>query len=116
MIPVIPGILFAGDRITHACQRLQQQNDSDQTTSYRQWTKELSVKPACERMKIINRVVRRRYQAGASLSSTPLALAAYRDHFSKQCTNSFDIPGYAPADVDEHVEPSGLDFMNSVLL
>ena len=91
-------------------QRLQDLNSADQVDSYREWTRELSKKSASERMKILNRIMRRRSAAGASLSSTPPALESYRNHFRSQCMNDFNMPTYAPRTTPDLDLPDLLDF------
>ena len=55
-------------------QRLLDLNSLNQSDSFKEWTRELSNKPASDRLKIFNRIMCRRSAAGASLSSTPPAL------------------------------------------
>ena len=71
--------------------RLNELNRSDQAEQYRSWKSEFESLPIAQRLKVINRSVRRRSAAGACLSSTPLALESYKEHFKLQFTNDFGM-------------------------
>ena len=65
-------------------------------------------------MKILNRIMRRRSAAGASLSSTPPALESYRNHFRSQCTNDFNMPAYVPRTVPASDLSNLLEFSDKI--
>lgn len=72
----------------------------DQSDSYKVWKDELCNLSATQRIKILNRSMRRRSAAGSSLPTTSSALASYRLHFKNQFQNNFNIPEYVP----QHIE------------
>ena len=65
-----------------------------QSNAYHKWRDDFCHLPAPQKLKVLNRVMRRRSAAGACLSSTPIALDSYRDHFEAQFRNTFGIPQY----------------------
>ena len=76
--------------------RLTVLDGNDHTNSYREWTSDLCNLSAPQRMKVLNRSMRRRSAAGSSLATTPTALDSYRNHFGQQFINSFPVPEYNP--------------------
>ena len=69
----------------------------DRSQAYRIWKDSFVTLPSAEKLKIINRSMRRRAAAGACLSSTPIALSSYRDHYQSQFTNEFGIEPFVPS-------------------
>ena len=86
--------------------RLNELNRSDQAAQYRGWKDEFESLPIAQRLKVTNRSVRRRSAAGACLSSTPLALESYKDHFKAQFTNDFGMEPFEeiPSTLLPHAE------------
>jgi hypothetical protein len=72
-----------------------------QDDSYMAWKAELSSLPISQRLKIMNRCLRRRSAAGSCLSFTSVALDSYREHFSGQFTNSFGAEQFQETTVAE---------------
>ena len=70
---------------------------ASQTVAYHTWRDELCQLPVSQRLKILNRVMRRRSAAGACLSSTPIALDSYRTHFEAQFRNDYGIAPFEDA-------------------
>ena len=91
--------------------RLSAIDGNDHLNSYKEWTSEFCSLSAAQRMKILNRSMRRRSAAGSCLSTTPSALESYRNHFSRQFTNPFPVTGYvyqAPDSSETEDETSSL--------
>lgn len=88
--------------------RLTSLERSSQTVAYHTWRDELCQLPVSQRLKILNRVMRRRSAAGACLSSTPIALDSYRSHFEAQFRNDHGIEPFedAPVLLDQSTELS----------
>ena len=76
--------------------RLDRLDALDRSNSYHDWKKSFIDLPPTDKLKILNRCMRRRAAAGACLSSTPNALSSYKDHYQAQFTNSFGIAPYVP--------------------
>jgi hypothetical protein len=60
--------------------------------SYREWTLDFGKMNVSQRAKVMNRILRRKSAAGASLSTTATALASYRDFFKNQFVNTHIDP------------------------
>ena len=91
--PVVASLL-ASNTILKA--RLSSLDRIDTLSAYKVWTADFCNLSAPQRMKILNRSMRRRSAAGSSLPTNPSALDSYRNHFSQQFVNPFPIPGYVP--------------------
>ena len=81
---------------------------TNQSNAYHKWRDDFCHLPASQKLKVLNRVMRRRSAAGACLSSTPIALDSYRVHFEGQFQNTFGIPQYEfmPPPLDQSTELS----------
>ena len=81
---------------------------TNQSNAYHKWRDDFCHLPASQKLKVLNRVMRRRSAAGAFLSSTPIALDSYRVHFEGQFQNTFGIPQYEfmPPPLDQSTELS----------
>ena len=71
--------------------RLNNLDRDAQKRSYLEWKDEFSKLPVTQRIKVMNRCLRRRSAAGSCLATTTIALESYRDHFASQFTNPFEI-------------------------
>jgi hypothetical protein len=91
---VIAGLLTSCDDLKSTLASLEAR---DQTSAYTEWKSEWCNLSATQRVKILNRTMRKKASTGSSLPTTPSALEAYREHFRGQFTNSFEIPEYAPS-------------------
>lgn len=76
--------------------RLNKLDAIDRSNSYHEWKKSFLDLPPTDKLKIMNRCMRRRAAAGACLSSTPNALTSYKEHFQAQFANNFGIAPYEP--------------------
>ena len=76
---------------------------SAQRSNYSKWRDDLCKLPVSQRLKVLNRCMRRRSAAGACLSTTPIALQKYRDHFAKQFRNELGIDPHPEALPGLHV-------------
>lgn len=81
----------------------------DHLHAYREWIQSFCGLNVSQRLKILNRTMRRRSAAGSCLSSTPDALNSYREHFQRQFTNEFGIEPFSSLTVpSDHVTDIGL--------
>jgi hypothetical protein len=101
--------LQPGNTIETLLNELNALDRRSQDDSYMAWKAELSSLPVSQRLKIMNRCLRRRSAAGTCLSSTSVALDSYREHFSGQFTNSFDAEQFQETTVAlDHATEIGL--------
>ena len=77
--------------------RLKNLDALDHLHAYREWIQSFCGLSVSQRLKILNRSMRRRSAAGSCLSSTPEALDSYRCHFEQQFTNNFGIAPFTSA-------------------
>lgn len=71
----------------------------DHSHAYREWVQSFCGLSVSQRLKILNRTMRRRSAAGSCLSSTPDALDSYKMHFQGQFTNTFGIAPFDPTPI-----------------
>ena len=84
--------------------RLKTLDALDHLHAYRDWVTSFCGLSVSQRLKIMNRTMRRRSAAGACLSSTPDALDSYRVHFAQQFVNNFGIePFSATLSLSDHL-------------
>ena len=103
--PRVGALLLRRDELKS---RLSSIERSSQTKAFHSWRDELCNLPVPQRLKVLNRVMRRRSAAGACLSSTPIALENYRNHFEAQFQNEHGIPPFenTPVALDQSTELS----------
>ena len=87
-------------------ERLNNLDRETQREAYLEWKEDFSRLPATQRIKVMNRCLRRRSAAGACLATTAIALESYRDHFAAQFTNTFGIEPFhdTPVPLDQATE------------
>jgi len=84
----------------------------DSLAGYRTWLQDTGSLPITQVMKIVRRIRRSKAAAGASLATTPVALASYRNHFAQQFSNPAEIESFSPPS-NETVTPN-LNFANEI--
>lgn len=86
--PRVAALLRRRDELRAQLHSLEQ---SKKRSGYAKWRDDLCNLPVAQRLKVLNRCMRRRSAAGSCLSTTPLALQSYREHFERQFQNDFGI-------------------------
>ena len=102
--PRVSALLHRRDSLKAQLEALER---SCQRENYNKWRDDLCSLPVAQRLKVLNRCMRRRSAAGACLSTTPLALDSYKTHFERQFGNEFGIAPFveeiAPLEQDTEI-------------